>query len=290
MGTHMQNYDLVMDSKRMKAESHFPGITYDDFDRGGGLCPWKVCRMFEAGRAIPFNLGNYTDWNNIAAGNRTAFVLGGEYYFDSCLWDVASKFSYFPYKVTLEVINMGKSSMTFRQVLINKLDNKELATYYMKMVVVDKVTRRPAALPSWHRERFHHLDATLDKKAEFVLDTDTAVPESAFQAETLIAPSDTDLNGHTNQASYVRFCLDAAEAANKAGALEYIHGDICKYPILKICISYKRETNAGDRIFTSVWQDKLSPQTLHFASQLDGKVVSAASISFKPTPRTTSKL
>ncbi|GFR65087.1 hypothetical protein ElyMa_003647300 [Elysia marginata] len=285
MATHVQDYQLVLDPKRLKAETHFPGISYDDFDREGCISPWKLCRVFEAGRAMPFYTGNFADWNILMSDNTAAFVVGGEYYFDLCVWDAVRKFNNFPYKVTIEVINVGKSSLTFRQVLINKLDNKELATHYLKVVVVDKVTRRPKAVPSWHRDKYRHVEATLDKRAEFVINTELNVPGGAFQAETLVQPSDTDSNGHTNQASYVRFCLDAAECANRAGVLEYVQGDICIYPILKMSISYKGETKSGDRILTSVWQDKLSPQMLHFVSYCRGKIVLATSITFKSRPR-----
>ncbi|RUS90068.1 hypothetical protein EGW08_002181 [Elysia chlorotica] len=285
MATHVKEYDLVLDSQKLQAESHFPGISYDDFDRGGRISPWKICRMFEAGRAIPFILGDFLDRSRLTSDKAGLFVLGGEYYFDSCLWDATRKYNFFPYKVTLEVINVGQSSLTFRQVLINKLDNKELATFYMKMVLVDLHTKRPIARPQWHQEKFRHLQGSQDDRVKVLLNAKLAVPEGAFQAETLVVPSDTDFNGHTNQASYVRFCLDAAEAANKAGFLQYVDGDICRYPILKISISYKGETTSGDRLFTSVWQDDLSPQVLNFATYRAEKLVLVVSITFKPKPK-----
>ncbi|GFO31774.1 hypothetical protein PoB_005827900 [Plakobranchus ocellatus] len=285
MATQVQDYAIDIDTDALKVESHFPGISYDDFDRGGGISPWKICRMFEAGRSIPFFQGNFLDFNQLVSRNFGFFVLGGDYYFDSCLWEVTRKYHFFPYKIRLELINVGQTSLTIRQVLVNKLDSKEIATFYGKLVYVDKLARRPTALPYWHREKFGHLKKEMDGQAKIMVDSKKVVPEGAFQVETLVAASDTDHNGHTNQGSYVRFCLDAAETANKAGVLECVQGDICFYPILKMTVSYKGETYHGDRLITSVWPDDLSPPVLHFAIKRQGKLVLTASITFKPRPK-----
>ncbi|KAK3797365.1 hypothetical protein RRG08_045723 [Elysia crispata] len=290
MATHVQEYDVVIDLQKHQVESHFPGISYDDFDRGGSISPWKICRMFEAGRAIPSIVGNYLDGNTLTTDKHALFVLGGEYYFDPCLWDVARKFNYFPYKVTLETINLGQTSVTLRQVLINKLDNKELATFYLKMVLVDRISRRPTTLPSWYQEKFKDVKGRVGDQAKFLLNSQLVVPEGAFQVERQVMPSDTDHNGHTNQGSYVRFCLDAAQVANKAGVLEYVQGDICLYPVLKISISYKGESDSGDRLMTHLWQDDLSPQMLHFATYREAKLILVATITFKSRPHTLSRL
>ena len=69
--------------------------------------------------------------------------------------------------------------------------------------------------------------------------------------------------------------------ANRAGAIGDWQGDICRYPILKISQSYSGETNLGDRIMTSVWQDDSSPWILHFAVCRGENVSFEASITFK---------
>lgn len=57
------------------------------------------------------------------------------------------------------------------------------------------------------------------------------VPEGAFQYNVTVAASDTDVNKHTNQGSYVRFCCDAAQAAVLAQQLTGFKVDIARYPL-----------------------------------------------------------
>ncbi|CAL1547718.1 unnamed protein product [Lymnaea stagnalis] len=279
MATQVLDYRLDIDEKNFKAESYFPGIAYDDYDREGGISPWKICRMFEAGRVVPFLQGNFLDYLNLCSKNFGIFVLGGDYYFDSCLWEVTRRYHYFPYKISIELINVGQTSMTIREVLTNLLDNKEIATFYGTVVYVDKLAKRSQPLPYWHRTKYQ--GAASSEKVQ--LDSSvTKAPDKAFKVKTLIAASDTDLNGHTNQASYVRFCLDAAEAARRANHLKLLTRDICRYPILKLSTSYRRETLAGEAITTSVWQDDTTPTVIHFALHCGDTLAFTACVTFKP--------
>ena len=42
MATKVQDYRLVMDEDNLRAECHFPSISYDDFDRAGKLLGWDT--------------------------------------------------------------------------------------------------------------------------------------------------------------------------------------------------------------------------------------------------------
>uniref|UniRef100_A0A0B6ZJ21 Uncharacterized protein n=1 Tax=Arion vulgaris TaxID=1028688 RepID=A0A0B6ZJ21_9EUPU len=281
MATEVQDYRLEIDKKSFKAESYFPGITYDDYDRAGGISPWKICRMFEAGRMVPFFQGNFLDFNNLRTGNFTIFVLGGDYYFDPCLWEVARKYHYFPYKISVELINLGQTSLTVRQVLTNLLDQKEIATFYGKLVYVDRNTKRSQVLPNWHRLKYQSVESQDRVRLETSM---PRIPDNAFSAKTVVGASDTDHNGHTNQGSYIRFCLDAAELARRAQQLHCLINDICLYPVIKMTTAYRGETLAGDELTTSVWEDNLTPRILHFVIMRGRTLVFVSTITFKDRP------
>ena len=55
--------------------------------------------MIEAGRSVPFYQGNYLGFKDLRSDNFGFYLLGGDYYFDPCMWEVARKYQYFPYKV-----------------------------------------------------------------------------------------------------------------------------------------------------------------------------------------------
>ncbi|BFZ22611.1 hypothetical protein BsWGS_25650 [Bradybaena similaris] len=281
MATQVLDYRLEIDDKNFTAESYFPGITFDDFDRAGGISPWKICRMFEAGRTVPFFVGNFLDFNNLRTGNYTFFVLGGDYYFDPCLWEVARRYHYFPYKIKVELINVGQTSLTIREVLTNLLDQKEIATFYGKLVYVDSKAKKSQVLPYWHRMKYRNVESTDRVRLET---SKPRIPEHAFSAKTVVGASDTDHIGHTNQASYIRFCLDAAELARRARVLHRLTHDICLYPIVKMSTAYTGETLAGQELSTSVWEDELSPSILHFVIKREDTVAFVSSITFKDKP------
>ena len=58
------------------------------------------------------------------------------------------------------------------------------------------------------------------------------MPADSHSYDVTVAASDTDINGHTNHTSYVRYCCDAAQVMVKAGTLQGFQVDIAKYPVL----------------------------------------------------------
>ncbi|XP_005109100.1 uncharacterized protein LOC101860848 [Aplysia californica] len=281
MATQVTDYRLEINESRFRAESYFPGITYDDFDRAGGISPWKICRMFEAGRNVPFYQGNFLELQDLRSENFGFYVLGGDYYFDPCVWEVARKYQYFPYKISIELINQGETSLTFREILINTLDGKEIATFYGKLVYVDKSAKRSQVLPYWHRMKYRSVESPDRVRIDFTL---SQVPSDACRVKTLVSASDVDHNGHTNQASYVRFCMDAAESVNRRKQLKRFSGDICLYPIMKLSTAYRSETYVGDELSTCLWQDDLSPFMIHFVLFREDTIVFSATVTFKNAP------
>jgi len=278
MATQVSDYRLEISESGLRAESYFPGISYGDYDRAGGIAPEKICRMFEAGRSVPFFQGNFLGFKELKTDNLSFFVLGGDYYFDPCIWEVARKYQYFPYKIAIELINQGESSVTIREVLTNTLDGREIATFYGKMVYVDKRAKRSQVLPYWHRMKYRSVVSSDRVRIDLSL---SKVPENASHVKLQVCASDTDHNGHTNQATYVRFCLDAAESVNRKTPLKKFMGDICLYPILKMSCAYRSETFLGDQLTMSLWQDDLSPFRLHFILFKDETIVYSSSMSFK---------
>jgi len=281
MATEVRGYRLDVADSGMSAESYFPGITYDDYDRAGGIAPWKVCRMFEAGRTVPFFQGNFLGFQDLRSTHFGFYVLGGDYYFDPSMWEVARKFDYFPFKISIQLINLGETSVSIRQVLTNTLDGREIATFYCKLVYVDKLAKSSQVLPYWHRLKYRSVESPHRVRIDTSV---TSAPTSATTVRTQVAASDVDHNGHTNQASYVRFCLDAAEATNRQTGLHRFHGDVCLYPITKMSVAYRQETHLGDLLDVTLWQDELSPFQIHFLLQHDGKIAFSATIFFKNAP------
>ena len=81
----------------------------------------------------------------------------------------------------MELISVGGTSITYRQILVNELDNRELATFYYKMVYVNAKTRRPEPLPSWFRDKSRPLQGKTEGQAKVLINSGKPVPKGAFQ-------------------------------------------------------------------------------------------------------------
>ena len=44
-------------------------------------------------------------------------------------------------QISIQLINLGETSVSIRQVLTNTLDGREIATFYCKLVYVDKLAK-----------------------------------------------------------------------------------------------------------------------------------------------------
>ncbi|BFZ06375.1 hypothetical protein BsWGS_09414 [Bradybaena similaris] len=281
MTTQLCDYRLEIDAKKFTSECYFPGVTFDDFDRAGNVSPWKVCRLFEAGRAVPIRHGNYLDLTDLVkSGDSTYFVLGGNYYFEPCLWKIDHPFQYFPYKIKAELVAIGQTSFTIREILINLIDNKELASFICKLVYIDRKTRRPQSFPYQQLLKYQGIKSN-DVKIDV---PKSSAPDTAYTRQFIVTASDTDGNGHTNHAAYIRYCLDIAEQARRENRLRHFHSDICLYPITKMSTFYKGETLSGDTLRGSVWESDLDPSKLDFVISRGNDIAFAARIDFRDRP------
>ncbi|KAK7489487.1 hypothetical protein BaRGS_00019286 [Batillaria attramentaria] len=131
---------------------HFSHFSFGDFGRSDILRHWSVTKIMEEGRLFGLRAG-LMDYPSIVNDTCTTFELGPVYTFDQALWTVPVG-TQFPYKISVELQDVGKTSATLFCRLVNKLDNKTLATYRGKLVYVNRSTRRPVAFPDWFQQKY----------------------------------------------------------------------------------------------------------------------------------------
>ncbi|KAK7482360.1 hypothetical protein BaRGS_00026379, partial [Batillaria attramentaria] len=242
--TEMQARQVDVSPDRISAWVHFSGLGYSDFGRTETLSQWPLSRVFEATRFFGLTQG-MMEFASLINRHTGYFVLGGLYHFDEALWKIPRPVD-IPYKVSLEAQDMGKTSVTLYSRMVNKLDGKTLATASIKLVFVDRVTRRPLPLPEWMKEKY---DSTIKNRRPLPL------PQKAPEA------------------SYVRYCCDAAQAAVRAGRLATFTPDIARYPLQTMEVVYSGESGIGDSLQVFSWQQNNQPGLLNFVitRQADNK-------------------
>ena len=145
------------------------------------------------------------------------------------------------------------------------------------MVVVDKTTRTPTAIPDWWRERY--ASAVVENERLVVKTRD--VPAAGTHKYALrVLWSDTDRYRHTNYQSYVRFCLDAAmDAVDKRFYVGFSE-DILRYDVKTLECLYAGESVAGEEVVVETWQDVAQPLTLLFSISNATKMLFQCSMEF----------
>ena len=85
---------------------------------------------------------------------------------------------FFTPQISIELINLGETSVTLREVLTNTLDGKEIATFYGKMVYINKLAKKSQVLPYWHRMKYCSVETPHRVRID---QTQSQVPEDAFR-------------------------------------------------------------------------------------------------------------
>lgn len=257
MTTQVESLPIEVSADQTKAWVHFSELAYDDFNRLESLRPDRVARMLEAGRILPIKNG-FLDFRDPSVINDDygVFSLGVHYRFNPALWKVRRGNS-FPYKICTQLVDIGKSSMTLHMQLTNKLDHKELATADFKYVYTNKKTEKSEPFPEWLLDKY--LSALRVKQTMIIKRTVPEILSSAYCNDITVAESDVDHNQHTNQASYIRFCFDAANAAIRDGKLQKLEPCINYFPLLELRPVYLSQSWWSDKLQVFVWQDDDSP-------------------------------
>ncbi|KAK7093054.1 uncharacterized protein [Littorina saxatilis] len=250
--TAVEPVQVEVSPDHSQAWTHFKEISYNDFGRSETLMPYKVCRMFESGRLLPMQRG-FIDYPQIVNEHFGMYSFGLSLKFEPALWKVRRGAS-FPYKIHTRVVGVGRTSLNLQSRLINKLDEKELATLNLKYVYVNRHTGRSATLPDWLVNKY---TSTLREKISVELPkTVPRVPLSASSYDVMVAESDVDHNNHTNNASYIRYCSDAVHSAVKKGRLPRLEPDASNFPLLDLQAVYLGQSWMGDKLRVLLWQQE----------------------------------
>ena len=117
--------------------------------------------------------------------------------------------------------------------------------------------RASAPLPSWFLEGLPHLAEKGGGPAEawprrlepWAAHQGPGHPAACWSGRVTVRPSDTDGNGHVNNACYVTMAEDAAADAARAGRLPgFPRGDVAGQQVRCVQVQYEREAFWGDEL------------------------------------------
>ncbi|XP_048780726.2 uncharacterized protein LOC125683522 isoform X2 [Ostrea edulis] len=257
MSLYKINYD-----NGSSASVSIMGIPYGDFDRTGHWAIWCIFKMFEAARFQAL-LNGFLDYKHMIDEDAALSIIKQQMSFDSKLHSLSLK-SPMKLNVDCEIKQLKKTSMVLVVQLKNETTNEILGEDFLKVVRISRKTRRSISFPESYQKKYSSFMGTSGHPGTEKEDL-PKIPQNAFEYIASPRYSDEDMNGHVNQSSYIRFCMDAATRASLNGYYDHYTKDMCLYPSLQWTISYVGESLANDQLNIFTWQRKNCPEQICFA-------------------------
>ncbi|XP_061181550.1 uncharacterized protein LOC133190096 [Saccostrea echinata] len=262
------------------ASVSFLGIPQSDIDRTGYWAVWCIFKKFEDARVLAVTKGfteGANDEENGLAFVKQQLILDPEIQNLSSTMQIKLKFD-------VELKQLKQTSFICAVKLKNEATGEILGENFMKVVRINRKTRRPSSFPEWfYKKHAVFMNAVGHPGTE--KEDLPEIPKHAYKYVVVAGHSDEDTNGHLNQSSYIRFCMDAATNASLKGYYEHYTSDMCLYPSLQWTISYMGEGLAGDQLTIFTWQKEHSPDNIRFAIVRNGNQILYASTVFGKTAK-----
>lgn len=261
----------------------------------GHISLWALARLFEAGRVMAFKKSSILSYNVLRKDYVQAMITG-RYAISRELSKQSSGLNFgVKLNIFLAIVDIGRSSVHMYSEIKDAETGVRLGWVLAKMVYIDPAIRKAKPLPVWLATKYgeevkkNALSVTKVIGAGLMplKASDLILPADMFKYEIAVAPSDTDSNGHTNNSSYIRFCMDAATMAVREGALKGFYKDMVLYHVKTVTVFYAHETHTGDELVVYLWKEPGDHLEVCFVLTRKGKRVFNSKIVFYPL--TTSK-
>ena len=187
------------------------------------------------------------------------------------------------YNIKTSYLGYSRSSLFVQTVISDPKDNQVLGRIKLKHVYIDPATRKSKLIPDWFKQDFRNSGE--QKEVVNIAYKQPQLPDSSamFRFPYKFVPSDTDLNGHVNNTTYYRLCLDVAAVASvKYEWFDSVKGDLANYNCIKASGLYAKECGDGEEVMICTWEDKIEPYLLHFRIMKSDVLSFATSMTFQP--------
>ncbi|KAL5009920.1 hypothetical protein ScPMuIL_012225 [Solemya velum] len=166
----------------------------------------------------------------------------------------------FPLYVDQKVGYIGRSSIKIKSTLNHEELAKPYAICNVQYVYIDPKRRASKEFPVDWKEKYQRYckdgtPLTMSKLTK---------PEVTNEYSVTVRPSDTDFYGHTNFASYIKFCTDALFSGVSNSVYKHIGQYHLHGGLKSLIIAYRKESLFGSTLTIHSWEDKLQKDTVHF--------------------------
>ncbi|XP_041374958.1 uncharacterized protein LOC121387812 isoform X1 [Gigantopelta aegis] len=236
-----------------KSTVHFPGISYLSSGPSGLLTPWAILQCIEGGQIV--GLTNTV----LRRSNMFTIIMSQTFDFN---WEniaYAKRDMTFPYTITLDIVGIGRTSLQWKQTMVNSMDGSCLATGLVHMVLMDSASRRPREIPLEFKKKY----CRFVKQSPFAVINIPEIPAVCVSLPVTVPYSDIGPNSHFNQACFFKHAFNCVRKANQIRPFYRFGKDIGERAMKKNFVLFKGESFEGDQLVFSCWQDRNQPQHIH---------------------------
>ena len=175
-----------------------------------------------------------------------------------------------------EMMYFTAHSCIIRLEIIDQESGCLLITSMNKYVYVNVETKRTDLdIPEWVREKTaNRLPISMK------YDTSHSIPANALTSFYTIQHSDLDFNRHTNNAVYLKVCINAASVHCRNGSFRNFKDTLYAYDICDTSSFFKKESRVDDNLTVYMWQDEHLDHILHFIVKNNDQTVYLCKVTF----------
>lgn len=214
------------------------------------LCPWNVHRLMQSASLLRQPEDPFPNPSDLRDDGHLVVFISVKLHVNTLFHNKMKR----PAQIRLlyqdHVKRVGKSSFSYWRTLLDKETGEIMAGSLNTWVYIDRSTRRPTELPVWFRRSFN---ARVPAEVQPPLDSIPEKPVNTFTHSRVVAPSDTDIYAHVNQASYVMYAFDAAWHACEEGFFPSFKGNLHDYSTKDQNCLYMKEAKVGEVLNVDVW-------------------------------------
>lgn len=238
---------------------------------------WGISLLFQANRSVGM-VNSFMDMDDLRTRNVGHVILKQTLDFSPILYRYTYK-TRIKLRFVMELKEVGKSSVVFDTCLYDGDTGTRLGRNLLKFVQINTQTRRPQPFPDWFQTKFSHLRVT-GRITELNKSILPETPDNCYKWPVIVRYSDLDKNFHSNQATYIKLCMDCATKASNAGYFRHFKNDMCWFNVEKIAINYIGESLADDELVICVWQDEKEETKIYFSVLKEKKRIMFAEFNF----------
>jgi len=267
------------------------GFRYTDFDRVFNIPIWKLVYIAEAAflkSGAKCIVKELDEWR---LGGINVSIVGVKYnmtdYFYEKLCHAQVQMQTVKDKIDFYTNYYRCGNSTWDVSVEGFHKGVKLFNGHIKMVIIDRTTRRCKPVPKHLKEHINTLNNHMNEEKLIFHEIRKKASQESFVMDLLVPFSSGDSNLHIGHQEFLKFAHNCGAAASVNQYYRNFEGDLANYKLLNIDSWFKKEIAVNEKITIETWEaeesSKDSVLILHFIiKKMNDEVAAYVTMTFSP--------